>query len=264
MTCLESASVYLDSLLPAAWTGPDDPVTASEIAASLAIRDIRPRQTFRDDVWADARAHAWELLRRGKIATWPHLCVAARNRALASARALTHWRPVSEVRRANFGENGEAVAVLPFDPDDVIRTVGAFGDVSTRSKEAPSANLRLLHDVLDRIVAELSGRGLTADRARQLVDIVVEHPEVRRGAGRARRRLVREGLAEVSAAALVALILGYPTRGVPGLVERELRGLTGWKHPCVPRLLDLTVHPRGTRLRGMWQDPMHLATATAV
>lgn len=235
---------------PGVWSGPTDPIEAAAVAASLAVRSTRPRPIHRDDVWSSARARAWELLERGAVDSWAGLQVATRHQALATSRSLVSWRPESEVRRS--GRPADEFTITSLAPDDPtwVRTLH-----ESERDDAPSPALRRLHRILDRIVTELTGRGLDPDRARDAVETVVEHPETRRGAGRARRRLIDDGFANVSAAALVALVLGYPTRGVPGLVERELRGLTGWSHPCVPRLLDLTVHPRGSRLRGMWQDP---------
>lgn len=240
--------------LPHDWSGPDDTITASEVAASIAVRDVGPRPGHREDVWAAARAHAWELLEDGRIRTWSGLRTAARRHALSTALALAHWRPEGEVRRGGFGSRGDAPEVIPLDPASP-RWLDSPDPPSTGPGATLVGDLHRLREILDRIVDELAERGLDAERARLLVDLVIDHPEVRRGAARARRRLEDQGLADIAAAALVTLILGYPTRAVPGLIERELRGRDGWGHPCVPRLLDLVVHPRGRRLRGMWQEP---------
>lgn len=244
--------------LPDSWAGPPDAVQASDTAASLAVRRVRPRPSHRAEVWASSRACAWALLRTRRVSSWPALVVAARRQALVTSRALVEWRAEHDVRRGGSDAASNSVVVLDHLDHPLI-------DLVDRSDGWPdrSAILRHVHDVLDRIVADLEERGLAEPIAHQAVDIVVEHPEVRRGAARARQRLIADGFAPVSAAALTALILGYPTRGVPGLVERELRGLIGWGHPSVPQLLDLVVRPRGTRLRGMWTEPSAAASQPA-
>jgi len=239
-----SAQVHL----PDDWSGPVEPGRAAEVAGALAVRSVRPAARHRDDVRAAAVAAAWEALVKRTVTSWAGLRLVARNAALAAAIAQRSWIAESSARRSTAGAPGRPT-VVPLDPAGPL---AACLDGTRSGDPAPSAALRRLRVTIDRLVDELAGRGLDAGRARELVEVVVEHPELRRGAQRARHRLLDEGLAPIAADALVALVLGYPTRGVPGLLGRELTGAPGWAHPCVPRLLDLVARPRGRRLRGMW------------
>lgn len=237
------------------WGGEAAMADAAERAASTALRKLSPRRDA-EDVWAAARAAAWEAMVSGRVSTWAGVHLVARQTAMTEMVSLQSWVPNWEAQRSGGRRpDGAPTEVL----DDAPVYQGGPGRVEAAmarqpdSSDAPSAQLRKLQQILDELVDRLVDAGMARPRAAAIVELVVEHPEICRGPSRARRRLVEEeGLSRWAAQALVTLMLGYPHRGIPGLLERELRGDKGWDHPSFPKLMSLIMSNRPRQVSGAW------------
>lgn len=246
------------------WGGTAAMADAAARAASTAVRALSPGRD-REDVWASARAAAWEAMASGRVATWAGVHLVARQQATVTLASLRSWAPEWDVRRSG-GRRPEHV------PGDVIDDVPVLDDgpglvevqltrqALAAGEEAPSPALVRLREVLDDLTRALIAAGMPEGTANASVDLVIEFPEAHRGPRRARQALVRRcRMHPLAAAALVTLVLGYPARGIPGLVARELRGEDGWGHPSVPLLVAQVVASEPRAIRGAWAEPAEVA-----